>query len=89
MSSAALTPENNLTLSILSKAEKGKCKLLALLQAPLTSIDGIIAQTCYDAQSVVGLVRAAERQKSPAILQLFPITLAYGGGPFLQYCLTM
>lgn len=61
----------------------------ASFEARLTLLDGIIAQTCYDAQSVVGLVRAAERQKSPAILQLFPVTLAYGGGPFLQYCLTM
>ena len=41
----------------------------------------------YDAHSVIGLVRSAERKKSPAILQLFPVTLAYGGGPFLQFCL--
>jgi fructose-bisphosphate aldolase class II len=36
-----------------------------------------------------GLVIAAERARSPAILQLFPITLKYGGGPFLQYCLDL
>jgi hypothetical protein len=41
----------------------------------------------YDASSAIALVRAAERAKSPAILQLFPITLAYGKGPFLQFCL--
>jgi fructose-bisphosphate aldolase class II len=37
---------------------------------------------------VIGLVRAAERMKSPAILQLFPLTLEYGGanGEFLQFC---
>ncbi|EIM86071.1 aldolase [Stereum hirsutum FP-91666 SS1] len=64
---------NNLTLQILSKAEKEGY--------------GILAQTCYDAHSVIGLVRAAERSRSPAILQLFPITLAYGKGPFLQFCL--
>lgn len=37
----------------------------------------------------VGLVRAAERSRSPAILQLFPVTLAYGKGPFLRYCLEL
>ncbi|OCF33683.1 tagatose-bisphosphate aldolase [Kwoniella heveanensis CBS 569] len=65
----------NRTLEILSKAEAGGY--------------GIVAQTCYDAGMAKGLVRAAERNKSPAILQLFPITLAAGGGPFLQYCLTL
>ncbi|OWZ31296.1 tagatose-bisphosphate aldolase [Cryptococcus neoformans] len=65
--------ENNLTLNILKKAEDGGY--------------GIVAQTCYDANMAVALVRAAERNKSPAILQLFPVTLAAGGGPLLQYCL--
>lgn len=65
--------ENNLTLQILNKAEKEGY--------------GILAQTCYDAHSVIGLVRAAERTRSPAILQLFPVTLAYGKGPFLRFCL--
>ncbi|KAJ6615860.1 hypothetical protein B0H10DRAFT_2220041 [Mycena sp. CBHHK59/15] len=46
----------------------------------------ILAQTCYDAHSVIGLVRSAERMKSPTILQLFPVTLAYRKGPFLQFC---
>lgn len=49
--------------------------------------DGVIAQSCYDMTAVIGLIRAAERQNSPAILQLFPITLKYGGGPFLKFCL--
>ncbi|KAJ7736740.1 aldolase [Mycena maculata] len=64
---------SNRTIQILTQAEKGGY--------------GILAQTCYDAHSVIGLVRSAERMKSPAILQLFPITLAYGKGPFLQFCL--
>ncbi|KAL5536636.1 hypothetical protein ACEPAF_459 [Sanghuangporus sanghuang] len=68
-----MTFDDNLTLNILRKAEDGGY--------------GILAQTCYDAHSVIGLVRAAERKRSPAILQLFPVTLAYGGGPFLQFCI--
>ncbi|KAJ7223156.1 aldolase [Mycena pura] len=64
---------SNRTIQILAKAEKEGY--------------GILSQTCYDAHSVIGLVRAAERNRSPAILQLFPVTLAYGKGPFLQFCL--
>ncbi|KIM44204.1 hypothetical protein M413DRAFT_443233 [Hebeloma cylindrosporum] len=67
--------QGNRTLEILEKAEREGY--------------GILAQTCYDAQMAVGLVRAAERARSPAILQLFPVTLAYGKGPFLRYCLEL
>lgn len=51
----------NLTLDILRKASKGGY--------------AVIAQSCYDAQSVLALIRAAEEAKSPAIAQLFPITM--------------
>ncbi|KAF5390957.1 hypothetical protein D9757_003962 [Collybiopsis confluens] len=65
--------QENRTLDILYKAEQGNY--------------GILAQVCYDAQSVIALVRSAERMKSPAMIMLFPITLEYGKGPFLQFCL--
>ncbi|KAJ3844125.1 ketose-bisphosphate aldolase [Lentinula raphanica] len=65
----------NRTLDILYKAEQGGY--------------GILAQVCYDAQSVVALVRSAERMSSPAMIMLFPVTLAYGKGPFLQFCLNI
>ncbi|THH19141.1 hypothetical protein EW146_g1971 [Bondarzewia mesenterica] len=65
--------KGNLTYEILTKAEREGY--------------GILAQTCYDAQSVIALVRAAERNRSPVILQIFPVTLAYGKGPFLRFCL--
>lgn len=29
----------------------------------------------YDALAAIGLVRAAEKAKSPAIMQLFPVTM--------------
>ncbi|KAL1742136.1 ketose-bisphosphate aldolase [Schizophyllum fasciatum] len=64
--------ENNRTLDILRKAEKGGY--------------GILAQSCYDTNMVIALVRAAEQARSPAIIQMFPITLAHGKGPFLQFC---
>ncbi|KAL7422850.1 hypothetical protein Q5752_002146 [Cryptotrichosporon argae] len=64
---------NNRTLDILKKAEAGGY--------------GILAQSCYDGNMALALVRAAEAQQSPAILQLFPITVTHGGGEFLRYCL--
>ncbi|KAK0473573.1 aldolase [Armillaria novae-zelandiae] len=70
----------------MAESFKGNRTLEILLKAEQEGY-GILAQTCYDAHSVIGLVRAAERSKSPAILQLFPVTLAYGKGPFLQFCL--
>ncbi|KAI8971140.1 aldolase [Trametes punicea] len=65
--------ENNRTLAILRRAEAGGY--------------GVLAQTCYDANCVIGLVRAAERCRSPAIIQMFPVTLAFGKGPWLRFCL--
>ncbi|KAN0060341.1 hypothetical protein ACQY0O_007670 [Thecaphora frezii] len=64
---------DNLTLRILRDAAKGGY--------------GINAQCCYDAQSIVALVRAAEQKRSPAICQLFPVTLAQFGKPFLRFVL--
>jgi len=87
--------KGNRTLDILLKAEQEGYGILAQTWcAPVSSCAiGAINLThllrSYDAHSAVGLVRAAERTKSPAILQLFPITLAYGKGPFLQYCLDL
>ncbi|KAF8742566.1 hypothetical protein AX14_003600 [Amanita brunnescens Koide BX004] len=66
---------NNRTLAILKRAE---------LEGY-----GVLAQVCYDAQSAIALVRAAERARSPAMLLLFPVTLMYGGGPFLRLCLDL
>ncbi|OBZ71692.1 putative fructose-bisphosphate aldolase [Grifola frondosa] len=61
---------------------------LKLCQKALTPRTHLsIQNTCYDANCVIGLVRAAERCRSPAIIQMFPVTLAYGKGPFLQFCL--
>ncbi|KAI9353210.1 aldolase [Zopfochytrium polystomum] len=71
--SSTSTATSNRTLQILAAARDGRY--------------GVAALTCYDAQSVIGAVRAAERCRSPAIIQLFPVTLKYGGGPFLRFCL--
>ncbi|KAI0629862.1 aldolase [Trametes polyzona] len=68
-----MTLENNRTLAMLRKAEAEGY--------------GVLAQTCYDANCVIGLVRAAERNRSPAIIQMFPVTLEFGKGPWLQFCL--
>ncbi|KAJ9122868.1 hypothetical protein QFC24_003906 [Naganishia onofrii] len=69
------TLTNNRTLEILAKAEAGGY--------------GVPAMTCYDALAAIALVRAAEKAKSPAILQLFPITMHWGGEPFLAFCVNL
>jgi len=96
---------NNRTLDILRKAEEGQCELYQLarrdicLPARRYSGDELVGfdrlsvvvatDGSYDASSAIALVRAAERARSPAILQLFPVTLAYGKGPLLQLCLDL
>ncbi|WOO82050.1 Putative fructose-bisphosphate aldolase [Vanrija pseudolonga] len=65
--------KNNRTLEILRKAEEGRY--------------GILAQCVYDANQALAFVRACEAKRSPGILQLFPITVKLGGGPFLRYCI--
>lgn len=65
--------KDNLTLKILSRAEQEGY--------------GIHAQVCYDVQSVVAFVRAAEKARSPAMVQVFPATLSQFGKPFLRFCL--
>ncbi|PPQ82795.1 hypothetical protein CVT25_009284 [Psilocybe cyanescens] len=56
--------KGNRTLEILAKAERGGY--------------GVLAHAVYDTQMAVGLVRAAERAQSPAILQFFPPPFMYG-----------
>ena len=87
--------QGNRTLDILEKAEREGYGILAqtwylvLSSSPIVERKLIYFALSYDGQMAVGLVRAAERSRSPAILQLFPVTLAYGKGPFLRYCLEL
>ncbi|EAU85482.2 hypothetical protein CC1G_06383 [Coprinopsis cinerea okayama7 len=67
--------ESNRTIGILSRAEKGGY--------------GVLAQAVYDMPQARGLISAAERARSPVILQMLPRTLAWGGKLFLQYCLAL
>lgn len=62
-------------------------RTLAILHAAHRAGYAINAQSCYDAQSVVALVRSAEACGSPAICQLFPVTMAQFGKPFVRFCL--
>jgi len=85
--------QGNRTLEILEKAEREGYGILAqtwwVVLSPTFEHKLIYISLSYDAQMAVGLVRAAERSRSPAILQLFPVTLAYGKGLFLRYCLEL
>lgn len=84
--------QGNLTYDILTKAEHEGYGVLAQTWCVHTSVpalftNDVLLYFSYDANSVIALVRSAERNRSPAILQLFPVTLEYGKGPFLQFCL--
>jgi fructose-bisphosphate aldolase class II len=43
----------------------------------------------YDTSSAMGLVRAAERARSPGMILIFPATLAHFGRPFLTFMLDL
>ena len=85
----------NRTIDILSKAEHEGYGVLAQVWYPripmfftLTSNNDNLHNS-YDAGMAIAFVRAAERCRSPAILMLFPVTLTYGKGPFIRFCLDM
>ncbi|PWN54496.1 aldolase [Violaceomyces palustris] len=61
---------DNLTLKILSEAERGGY--------------GVIGQCCYDLQSVLATVKAAENLRAPAMILLFPVTVRQFGKAFLR-----
>ena len=65
--------KDNRTLQILNKAAAGGY--------------GIVAQSVYDAQSCTALIRACEKARSPALMQLFPITMRSFGPHFVKYCI--
>ncbi|KAM0460992.1 hypothetical protein ACHAO4_001790 [Trichoderma viride] len=58
--------EDNATLRILRAADQGRY--------------GVLAAVGYNLEQVLGFVKAAERQKSPLIVQLFPWTITSSNG---------
>ncbi|CAO1628587.1 unnamed protein product [Sympodiomycopsis kandeliae] len=64
-------PSNNLTLKVLNDAAKGNY--------------AVVAQSCYDTQSVLALIAAAEKARSPVIAQLFPVTMKQFGIHFVRF----
>jgi hypothetical protein len=49
--------------------------LSLVLSEPALTASSSFPRCSYDATAAIGLVRAAEKSKSPAILQLFPVTM--------------
>ncbi|KAH9227575.1 hypothetical protein K456DRAFT_1848495 [Colletotrichum gloeosporioides 23] len=56
----------NKALDILRKAAEGRY--------------GVLAATVYNVEQIVGVVRAAERKRSPLIIQLFPWSISFSNG---------
>ncbi|PON28635.1 hypothetical protein TGAM01_v202482 [Trichoderma gamsii] len=59
-------PEDNATLRILRAADQGRY--------------GVLAAVGYNLEHVLGFVKAAERRKSPLIIQLFPWAITSSNG---------
>ncbi|CEL11200.1 hypothetical protein ASPCAL14303 [Aspergillus calidoustus] len=64
-------PQTNLTWQILNHAT--------------TNEYAVGAYNCYNADGVMAVIRAAERQRSAAIIQLFPWTMHFQGPEFIRY----
>ncbi|KAF4955239.1 hypothetical protein FSARC_11912 [Fusarium sarcochroum] len=54
-------------------------RTLAILNAARDGGYAVAAMCCYNIESVIATVRAAEKAKSPAIVQLFPWAIEYAG----------
>ncbi|KAI0151883.1 aldolase [Hypoxylon sp. NC0597] len=64
-------PRNNRTFQILDGASKGGYS--------------VGAYNCYNDDGVIAVIRAAERCRSPAIIQVFPWTIRFQGPHFVRY----
>ncbi|CAH0046594.1 unnamed protein product [Clonostachys solani] len=67
----AAYPENNLTWQIIHNARKGGY-----------AVGGFCV---YNAEGVLAVIKAAERCRSPAMIQFFPWTLHFHGPAFIKY----
>lgn len=54
-------------------------RTLSILNAARDGGYAVVGVCCYNIESVVATVRAAEKKKSPAVVQLFPWAMQYAG----------
>ncbi|KAL2757006.1 hypothetical protein ACRALDRAFT_1069679 [Sodiomyces alcalophilus JCM 7366] len=54
-------------------------RTLSILNAARDGGYAVVGVCCYNLESVVATVRAAEKKKSPAVVQLFPWAMEYAG----------
>ncbi|KAE8327897.1 ketose-bisphosphate aldolase [Aspergillus sergii] len=64
-------PASNLTWQILNHANENNY--------------AVGAYNCYNNDGIMAVIRAAERKRSPAIIQLFPWTMHFQGPEFIRY----
>ncbi|ORY19778.1 fructose-bisphosphate aldolase [Clohesyomyces aquaticus] len=73
-------PESNRTWQIIHDAAKRNYAVGGYCVQVLKS-----ASSCYNTDGVLAVIRAAERCRSSALIQVFPWTLHFHGPPFIQY----
>ncbi|GLA18125.1 hypothetical protein AnigIFM62618_005280 [Aspergillus niger] len=71
MSNCPQSPHSNRTRTILHAAKNGKY--------------AVGAYNCYNTDGIMAVIRAAERMRSPAIIQLFPWTMHFQGAHFIRF----
>ncbi|KAK9449815.1 ketose-bisphosphate aldolase [Limtongia smithiae] len=67
----ATYPQNNRTWQILNAAEKGGYAVPAF--------------NCYNADGILGSIRAAEKMNSPAMIEIFPFSIHFHGKSFIEF----
>lgn len=63
---------------------KTKNRHLQILQAAEDGQYGVIAAIAYNIEQILGLIRAAEKARSPLILQFFPWAITFSGGLLIR-----
>ncbi|EKG13411.1 Ketose-bisphosphate aldolase class-2 [Macrophomina phaseolina MS6] len=70
MASSQSWKDSNRTIQILKAAERGRY--------------GVLAAIAYNLEQILGLVRAAEKARSPLIIQFFPWAITYSDGLLIR-----
>lgn len=75
-------PTNGATNGFSLKLKTNRAK--AIVDAAFSGRYAIAAVCCYNLEAVIATVRAAEKKRSPALIQLFPWSIEYADGLLLH-----
>lgn len=79
-----LLPDESLYENMTSNDWKATNRHLQILRAAEDGNYGVLAAIAYNIEQILGLVRAAERARSPLILQFFPWAIKFSDGLLIR-----